>query len=95
MKWRLPSVKELETLIDGSRTSPAIDLTAFPNALPGEPDRVADQLITNLGTHLTGAAQPPPGWEPHRWTLDEAQALAGLLRPGVERLAREFGSFAA
>ena len=70
-------------------------VTAFPNALPGEPDRVADQLITNLGTHLTGAAQPPPGWEPHRWTLDEAQALAGLLRPGVERLAREFGSFAA
>jgi hypothetical protein len=31
MKWRLPSVKELETLVDSSRTSPAIDLAAFPN----------------------------------------------------------------
>jgi hypothetical protein len=34
VKWRLPSVKELETLIDESRTNPSIDLVAFPNT-PG------------------------------------------------------------
>src|SRR4051794_35043531 len=28
--WRLPSVTELETLIDESRSSPAIDPVAFP-----------------------------------------------------------------
>jgi hypothetical protein len=31
MKWRLPSVKELETLVDESRMNPAIDPVAFPN----------------------------------------------------------------
>jgi hypothetical protein len=34
--WRLPSVKELDTIIDDSRFEPAIDLTAFPNT-PNEP----------------------------------------------------------
>ncbi|MEI7894230.1 MAG: DUF1566 domain-containing protein [Myxococcales bacterium] len=29
--WRLPSIKVLQTLVDDSRVSPAIDLTAFPN----------------------------------------------------------------
>jgi hypothetical protein len=29
--WRLPSMKELQTVVDRTRTSPAIDLTAFPN----------------------------------------------------------------
>ena len=35
--WRLPSPKELQTLIDESVTSPAIDQTAFPNtpSIPG------------------------------------------------------------
>ena len=28
--WRLPSMKVLQTLVDESRVSPAIDLTAFP-----------------------------------------------------------------
>jgi formylglycine-generating enzyme required for sulfatase activity len=28
--WRLPTVKELQTIVDDSRTSPAIDTTAFP-----------------------------------------------------------------
>jgi hypothetical protein len=31
LEWRLPSVKELETLVDESRVNPAIDRTAFPN----------------------------------------------------------------
>ena len=30
MGWRLPSVSELQTLIDETTTDPAIDLTAFP-----------------------------------------------------------------
>ena len=32
--WRLPTVKELLTLVDYSRTFPAIDPTAFPGMLP-------------------------------------------------------------
>ncbi len=28
--WRLPNVKELSTIVDRSRASPAIDVTAFP-----------------------------------------------------------------
>jgi hypothetical protein len=31
LMWRLPSLKELETLVDESRVNPAIDHTAFPN----------------------------------------------------------------
>ncbi len=30
--WRLPTVKELQTLVDESRSSPSIDPTAFPGA---------------------------------------------------------------
>jgi hypothetical protein len=33
--WRLPNMKELQTLVDESRASPAIDAQAFPGA-PGE-----------------------------------------------------------
>jgi formylglycine-generating enzyme required for sulfatase activity len=33
--FRLPTRKELQTLIDESRTNPAIDPTAFPNTPPG------------------------------------------------------------
>ena len=29
--WRLPSMKELQTIVDESRQDPAIDVTAFPN----------------------------------------------------------------
>ena len=31
--WRLPTVKELYTLVDETRMSPALDTTAFPEAL--------------------------------------------------------------
>src|SRR5882762_9018374 len=41
-------------------------VTAFPNALPGEPDWEADKLATNLSTHLTGTDQPPPRSEERR-----------------------------
>jgi hypothetical protein len=30
--WRLPNIKELESLVDDSRNSPPIDTTLFPNA---------------------------------------------------------------
>lgn len=33
--WRLPTVKELSTIVDHSTRDPAIDLDAFPNTLPG------------------------------------------------------------
>lgn len=29
--WRLPSMKELQTIVDESRVDPSIDVTAFPN----------------------------------------------------------------
>jgi hypothetical protein len=32
LTWRLPGIKELETLVDESRINPAIDPTAFPDA---------------------------------------------------------------
>lgn len=32
--WRLPSVEELETLIDNDRQNPALDTTFFPDAHP-------------------------------------------------------------
>jgi len=32
--WRLPSVKELATLVDEDRVSPALDVSAFPGVLP-------------------------------------------------------------
>lgn len=31
--WRMPTVKELETIVDPSRTNPAIDPTYFPNTI--------------------------------------------------------------
>jgi len=35
LAWRLPSVKELETLVDESRVNPSIDHVAFPDT-PGK-----------------------------------------------------------
>ncbi|HRI64774.1 MAG TPA: DUF1566 domain-containing protein [Polyangium sp.] len=33
--WRVPSMKELQTIVDEKRTNPAMDPTAFPNAPNG------------------------------------------------------------
>jgi Protein of unknown function (DUF1566) len=33
--WRLPTAKELQTIVDDSETSPAIDTTAFPSTPAG------------------------------------------------------------
>jgi len=35
LNWRVPSLKELETLVDESRVNPAIDRSAFPDT-PGK-----------------------------------------------------------
>jgi hypothetical protein len=35
--WRLPSVGELQSLIDESRYNPALDINAFPNAPVADP----------------------------------------------------------
>lgn len=35
-QWRLPTMKELQTLVDESQSSPAIDLVAFPVTPAGE-----------------------------------------------------------
>ena len=34
--WRLPTIKELQTIVDDSRSNPSIDPTAFPG-VPGNP----------------------------------------------------------
>lgn len=34
--WRLPSMKELQTIVDIARNSPAIDLTVFPGTMSGQ-----------------------------------------------------------
>jgi hypothetical protein len=48
--WRLPTVKELQTLVDTSRSRPAIDVTFFPNtALLGS-------WTSTPGTGLTDAS---------------------------------------
>jgi hypothetical protein len=49
--WRLPGVKELETLVDESRVNPAIDEAAFP-ATPAK-FFWTDSLVTNF---------PSNGW---------------------------------
>lgn len=34
--WRLPTVRELKTLVSGGCVNPVIDLRAFPNSLPSQ-----------------------------------------------------------
>jgi len=36
--WRLPNIKELQTLVDRRTVKPAIDVTAFPNSPWEKPD---------------------------------------------------------
>nr|WP_315475663.1 DUF1566 domain-containing protein [uncultured Undibacterium sp.] len=48
--WRLPSVKELSSIVDRSRISPAIDIVAFP-ATPTtfSPTRTSTPNVTKVG----------------------------------------------
>lgn len=51
LDWRLPSLKELATLVDDSRVNPAIDQTAFPDT-PARPFWTSS-LVTSF---------PDSGW---------------------------------
>lgn len=54
--WRLPTKRELESIVDDSRYSPAIDVSAFPNT-PGEwfwsssPHAYYSNVAWNVGFH--------------------------------------------
>jgi hypothetical protein len=61
--WRLPKYKELMTLVDFTRSNPAIDTSAFPNA-PAEDFWTASTLIDNGNPYwvrfATGAGSTDP-----------------------------------
>jgi Protein of unknown function (DUF1566) len=59
--WRLPNIVELVSLVDDTRISPAIDVSAFPNAFdlfwtssspPGKPN---EPMIVNFNFGNAGA----------------------------------------
>jgi hypothetical protein len=66
--WRLPSVKELQTIIDDTNTNPAIDPTAFPNTpnvtfwtssrLAGSPSNAWDVFFDYGNTGYADVAIP-------------------------------------
>ncbi len=53
--WRLPTSKELQTIVDESRSTPAIDPTAFPGT-PSNYFYTSGSLVVDF---LTGAAHSP------------------------------------
>ena len=53
--WRVPTFKELQTLIDYSRYNPSLDLVAFPNALSA-------QASFWSASPYAGPNTPPVGW---------------------------------
>lgn len=66
--WRLPTVKELQTIVDDSRSDPAIDPTAFPDtpstafwsatALIGSPSYAWNVYFYTGGTYTYYVAYP-------------------------------------
>ena len=68
--WRLPTAKELQTLIDETRVDPAIDLTAFPDTT-GDSFWTSSPLAGQDGyawfvSFYAGVAYNSPTAEPHR-----------------------------
>lgn len=56
--WRLPSVKELHSLVDRADRFPAIDRAAFPNAIdPLVPDGPASYTWTNTKVHASATGE--------------------------------------
>lgn len=60
--WRLPTVKELQTLVDETRTMPAIDPMAFPHTAP-DYYRTSSQV---------------PGFTTQSWTVSFAYGFDGF-----------------
>jgi hypothetical protein len=62
--WRLPSIKELATLVDEDRVSPAIDVSAFPRRRARRMVLVLDRLrprpTRTVGTQLQRRLQLLP-----------------------------------
>ena len=51
--WRLPSVKELSSIVDRSRISPAIDVVAFPGTPTSfSQTRTSTPNVTNVGSPM-------------------------------------------
>jgi hypothetical protein len=61
--WRLPSMKELQTLVDESLKSPAIDPVAFAN--------------TPIGAYWSSSVVLPAGFS--LWTIDFTDGKTGTL----------------
>jgi len=62
-KWRLPSMKELQTLVDESLKNPAIDPVAF--------------AATPLGVYWSSSVVLPAGF--NLWTVDFTDGATGTL----------------
>ena len=54
--WRLPSPKELQTLVDESRKNPAIDTTAFPNTPSTNVRTSVSNWVVSFGDGIAGTA---------------------------------------
>jgi len=67
--WRLPSIKELATLVDEDRVSPAIDVSAFPRRRARRMVLVLDRLrplpAGTVGTQLQRRLQLLPQHQRH------------------------------
>ena len=73
--WRLPTVGELQTLIEDNRWQPAIDVTHFPNT-PYD----ADYWTSSPTVHL----EPVTGHRDSGWTVDFGVGLSGYYYTAAE-----------
>ncbi len=78
--WHLPTMKELQTIVDSSRSSPAVDPTAFPST-PADKFWSATQAAEYAST----------AW-PKAWTVDfysgSTQSFEVALEGGYEFYVR-------
>ncbi|HKU41569.1 MAG TPA: DUF1566 domain-containing protein [Polyangiales bacterium] len=70
--WRLPTYKELLTLVDPTRTSPAIDTASFPSAASA-----AYWTASSYG-----------GMTSHAWYVDFSDGNSNYAGTGTKRYAR-------
>jgi hypothetical protein len=70
--WRLPTIKELQTLVDETRRMPAIDVTAFPHT-------VSDYYWTSSQV---------PGFATQAWTVSFAYGFDGFFGADTQQHVR-------